>query len=506
MIKNNFFLKRLSTILIIFTLFCSLITPTRVHAGDYTFYITPSKIYDQHIPKGESKSYSIKVGSRILDSTNEDLKNVEFDIEVSAEFEGEEGVALPLEGIIEIDKTSFPLSPGKSEDINVTISPDENILSGSYVVYINFTKREKVVESSNISTTIDNVLRIPLYVFIGSKEEYDLAVIDYDIIDNVITLGNNGAVPFWTEVKSYFKKLLNPFNAFEVFSDISDRPFFNVIKDEEQVIDFNNDIYVKLKDVVSEKENSITDTKYFYYGDNPLDTKLSTVTPGYEDMEIALENGNKISLKSVDENSTFIKNQLDTMAKSGQEITLGYILENLLVPKNFNYSLPKAIYTIRVKSSSTVPLTLVGEYTVNKNNEEFYKSSILSSTIKPNETGVITNLVTDKDLPDGNYTITGIVKMRDVSKNISYAFKVGNVRNSIKMYCILFLIVYILLIILLILLIIRLIKKNKKIINEENSNDSLEETTTPTHFDLDDNEVDEFDNIDLENSSENEEN
>ncbi|MBP3930310.1 MAG: hypothetical protein J6D47_12210, partial [Peptostreptococcaceae bacterium] len=75
--------------------------------------------------------------------------------------------------------------------------------------------------------------------------------------------------------------------------------------------------------------------------------------------------------------------------------------------------------------------------------------------------GIISNVITDKELTDGNYTISGIVKMRSTSKNISYSFEVGNIRSTIRIYCILFLILYFVIVVLLVFICYKLIKKSK---------------------------------------------
>lgn len=469
------FHKKLYIFVILFIMMLSFCFPTRVSAGEYTFYITPSKIYDQHIPTGESKTYSIKVGSRLLNLEDESLKDVKFDVEVSAEFEGEEGVLIDASNIISIDKTNFTLSPGTNEDVNITINAGDTTLNGSYTAYINFSKQEKPTESSNVSTAINNVLRVPIYVFIGSKEEYENAVIDYSFVDQAILIGNSKPTTVLSICKNYFKTLMNPFNASTVFNDINNRPYYNVIKNDKQLLDINNNIYVLLKDVVAKNANSFTDQKYFYYDEEDLIQKLIAASPESNQIVLTLENNKNVVIKAVDENISFLKNQLETMAKSGNDITLQYLLDNLLVPKNLNYVIPKPLYVITVDSKSTVPLTLVGEYNVNRNNELFFKSSIISSTIKPNTSGIISNVITDKELTDGNYTISGIVKMRSTSKNISYSFEVGNIRSTIRIYCILFLILYFVIVVLLVFICYKLIKKskNKRYMQEDKVEDDV---------------------------------
>lgn len=441
-------------------------------ANEYTFYITPSKIYDKTIQQGQSETYSIKVGSRILNEENESLKDIVFDVEVTAELQGEDGLTIAAEDIFKISKTEFTLSPGKSETIDITVTAPNDIISGNYIGYVNFTKKERPQSGENINATINNVLRIPMYIFMGTEEEYNNIIIDFEILNNYITVNGEEPTSIINETLHYIKKLLNPFNIINVVEEIMTRPYYNIIKENEQILDLNSNIYVPLEKVSTQKKIT-TDKKYFNYSEEYLNKKLNQAKVEDGNILLIFEDDTSLTLKAYGDNSIYIKNQLGKISSNKKDVNLQYLLENLLVPMNYNYLPPYPYLLSEVNNKSNIPLTLASDIEVFKNNDNFYKNSTLSSTIKPNSSSQIKNMISDAELTEGKYNVNTNFKMREASRDIESNFKVENVRNKILILCILFLIIYLLVLITLLICIYRLIKK-KKTTNQIKENDENE--------------------------------
>ena len=194
--------------------------------SDISFFISPSKIYDENIPLGESKEFKFRIGNRAEGK----FKDYNLDIEIEGVFESESGDVVNNEDIISVDKSKVTLKPNEIIDVklNVNIPKDFNI--GNYTAYIDFTK--KPISEAGI-LDVENTLRVPIYMFVGDKEAYLKTSVDYDVGESYITF--NGEKPEFVrnEVFENIKKGINPFNFTSVISEIINKPFYNVIYREE---------------------------------------------------------------------------------------------------------------------------------------------------------------------------------------------------------------------------------------------------------------------------------
>ena len=450
--------KRLKKILSIsiptILLLCSIKIPAS--ASQISFSISPSKIYDKQIDIGSSESFSFNVSN---DSVSDDNSNVPLEVGISGEVYDQYGNLMQNQDVLSFDKTDDMIDSGKTDSINVKIQVPSNAIQGSYTAYIVFTQE-------NYSTTIGNVgiqknsIKVPIYIFAGSKDEYSSKKVDYDITDNAVTIEGSEPETISNEVKNNLQKIINPLKIPSVLTDINNKPYYNFKENGKQIIDINNDIYTSLKNVATVSDK-ISDIKYVHYDKSWLSEKIKSSKIGTSSIEITLDDGSVIHINGTGNSIQYIQNQISNIAKSNNgDVDLNYLFDNLQVPKNINYEQAVPCLTTSIDSSSDIPITLQGDIALMLNNTDTISSKPISSpTINTNEAIKMNTQLSESNLSEGLYNITGSLKAKDVSKDINYSFEIKNKRTMILSVIGFVSILYLFIILILILIIVKIIKK-----------------------------------------------
>ena len=343
--------------------------------------------------------------------------------------------------------------------------------SGNYRFYVDFEQTSVDGLSFGNQT---NTLRVPMYIFIGTMDDYNKQVIGYDIINNSIDTNGKNTTLF-KEVLTGIKKLINPLNTITVFKDIINEPLYNFEGKNTNVFDFNNTFYTLMKDVATTSDK-LTDTKYIKYNQDSLNKKIARAVKDNNVMNITLENEEIISIELRNDTVLKLEEQLINISKSSSgNVTLETLMNTLQVPKNKNYYIPKAFLVNTVKNSGNIPMVIKGKFDVFYNNfDKVTEGEINSSTILQNETSNIKTAIDKDDYIKGVYNISGIVKGKSITNEINQSFSVGSQRYIIIISLSVFLILYYLGII---FLIKYLFKRNKNKKNNKKINDNINDTS-----------------------------
>ena len=171
----------------------SLVPSVDAGAVDLSTAVSPSKIVDQQVDYGQSKTYKINAANKSSDLPDMTLKN-KINIEVG--MEDEYGDQIDCSKFVTIDKTEFNLAPENEDFVNLTISPTnpEELPEGNYKVYVDFVQQP--IEGLPMSNQT-NVIRVPLLVFIGNENDYNsrscdfrIANVDFDLSGKKTTIIN----------------------------------------------------------------------------------------------------------------------------------------------------------------------------------------------------------------------------------------------------------------------------------------------------------------------------
>ena len=444
--KNKFIFSLLLMCFIAIGLF-----PKEALGMEVSFAVTPSKIYDEQIELGATKSYVFYVANK-SSGTNSDFT---ITTDISGSVENEFGESLDNTGVIAFDTEKVTLGLEEVKKITATVTIPKDYEIGSYKMYACFTQEPVPGFSMGEQT---NVIKVPLYIFAGNKDEYSEKNVDFDILDSYLNYKDEPTTVLKESVKNCIK-VLNPFNIPSVMQDIANRPVFNFDTKDGQKIDLNNDIYTKLKNVSTTKDK-LSETKYVYYEKEWLNKKVENCENKKSSLNISLEDDIVLAIEGQPSSIEYIYSQLQTMAGQSKNLTLQDLFDNLQVPKNYTYEKVYPILVSEVKSNSDIPITLKGEYNTVKNNVDEVKSDTISSpTIMRGETIEVQNIIADKDLDKGSYWVSGTLKIRDKAQSFNYSFEVTKERNVILIAVISFLIMYLALIIVLIVVVIKFVRK-----------------------------------------------
>lgn len=448
--KNTIWLSLLLTFLLILEVFPTINT----YAMDVSFAVSPSKIYDEQIDLGASKSYEFYVVNKSTGANND----FTITTDISGTIENEYGETLENNGVITFDVEKITLGLEEIQKVTATVNIPKDYEIGNYKMYIDFTQEPVPGFTLGDQT---NVIRVPVYIFAGDESEYSQKNVDFDIIDSYLSFDGEPTTILKESVKDCIK-VLNPLKAPSVIHDIINRPVFNFKNKKEQRIDLNNDIYTDLKKVATTSKK-LTDTKYVYYEKDWLNKKLKNCENKKSYLNITLEDDNILAIEGEPSSIEYVYSQLQTMAQNNKNLTLQDLFNNLQVPKNYTYAKTNPILVSEVKSTSDIPITLKGKYKTIKNNVDEIKSDdIISPTISKDETVKVQNVIADKDLEKGSYNVSGTLTVRDKTKDFNYNFRIVKLRTIVLIIVIIFLILYIALAIFIVVFIIRFIKKKLK--------------------------------------------
>lgn len=457
--------KKLVSVLGVGFILVSLVPSVDAGAVDLSTAVSPSKIVDQQVDYGQSKTYKINAANKSSDLPDMTLKN-KISIEVG--MEDEYGDQIDCSKFVTIDKTEFNLAPENEDFVNLTISPTnpEELPEGNYKVYVDFVQQP--IEGLPMSNQT-NVIRVPLLVFIGNENDYNsrscdfrIANVDFDLSGKKTTIIN--------EIFDGCKKVLNPFKIVKTVKEVKDTPSYLFKTKKGLVADINNQIgsLTNLRNVMSNSESSLTNSKYVYCKDEWLNESVKRASKVDEGIEIVVGEDDKISIPCSSDSCSTIFNQIQNIARTNKNCTLSELSNDLQVPNVKGVSKEYPTLVIDLENCGEVAVTAKGNYTLTYNDsEEISNNNIVTPTVAPNSTEEVKDVVTNKSLSSGNYQINGKLVFREISKDFNFNFKVDSLRIWVIIGIIVFFILYIAIILAIIIYILRkLFSKTPKIVDE----------------------------------------
>ena len=439
-------INRISSLFMAVLVFIALL-PIRANAMDISFAITPSKIYDECINLGESKDF-------LFDITNKSVgENSTLKIDISTSIENELGGMIDDNSIVTLDKKQVNVQSNNIEAIPVKVSIPKDFQKGSYTIYINFTQSAE-------NQAYKNVIRVPMYIYVGEKVEYDSLQIDYDIQNERLYYQNSEKTTVIKEVGKNIIKLLNPLNIPEVFEDIKYKPIYAFEEENNVIYDINNDIYTELKNVSTTNKN-YSDNKYVYYEKDWLDYKVNKTVGNENSLVIYLDNDKEVSIYGDNMTVKYMTSQLSNIAKNNKNINLQYLMDNLKVLRNKTYSKQYPTYEANIINNSEIPITLNGTYKFIKDNSDTIEDGKFSSiTVKKQETSIYKETIY-KELTEGTYNLNGNISAKNTTNLVNETLQIENKRDFIMIICAIFVMIYIVFVLVIIYILIRKIIKRK---------------------------------------------
>lgn len=428
-IKNKKIIKSLS--LVFLGVFIINMMPIKSKAADISFAITPSKIYDECIGVGESKSFDFDIANMSKDESA--ILNVEISTSIENAIGGE---IKDNNNIVSLEKSQYSLQPDTIEKVPISINIPNDFSKGGYIIYINFIQYAE-------GQVNKNAIRVPMYIYVGQTVEYENIQANYSVINESLEYENVEETTITKELFKNFIKLLNPLNIKDVFSDIKYTPVYAYKnKYGDCYYDVNNDIYTYLKDVSTTRKKT-TNYKYVQYQKDWLKEKIAKTVGDTEGLKIYLENGEVVTIKGESETTQYITEQLTYIAEKNKNIDLEYLMDNLKVLRNITFKKKYPIYAAEIKNESEIPITLKGTYSFIKDNSEtIEENSLTAITLKKDETATYKQRIAT-DLENGKYLFNGTISAKDLNNQISGTIESNDKnRNIMFIFCGLFTFLY----------------------------------------------------------------
>lgn len=442
-------------------------------ADQLSFAVSPSKVTDLVLDKGDSHELSFTVGNRsVFPSEDVDKFNLyNFKIEMFCEIENQYGVFIDSTGIVSFNKDWLSCRPKETDSVNVNLTIPDDFVPGSYTFYINF-KRYPIEGLEDVGAVTYSVIQVPIYVFIGDSEAYSKLNFDYEIESLSVDFGVEVST-INNLVENNLKSLvtINPFKVVNNFKNILQSPVYVVYKkigeEYRQFVDVNDNFMVNLNSVVTTKD--VNDWKYVLVDDSQRDLNVSKINFD-KGVEFILEDDSSVIIEVNEEIRNNVQEQLNSIV---QEIEgspkLSYLLDKLKVPVNRTYNLTTELINVNLVNTGDSDIHVDGKFSLTKDNMDLEEREVLSAiTLRYNGGEALSIPISQLTFRgDGDYTLAGTFNGHDKVKNISHDFTMdGSIRYKIFGITLL---VYVVVLTSTVILMISLYKlfKNKKNTNEE---------------------------------------
>lgn len=459
---NNLFKRLLVTTVVAGLLIPSI--PTK--ALEVGMAVSPSKVYDEQLDYGESKEFTFFVANKSKDLP-EGSSNMTINIEPSIEDEFGQEVENPSR-FISFDVDQVTVDVEKEAKVKATIKVPENsdeLLAGNYSFYVKFVQNP--IEGLSI-TDQTSALRVPVMLYVGSEEDYNNFDVDFTVIDSHVTIGKGESTTVLNECLENCRKVLNPFNTLDVIRTINETPNYVFKKDGKTILDLSDKAFVSLDKVIVESEKDLDDRHYVVCPKEWFNESIMTCKNNKTSISISLENSEELIINGKPSSIAYVYEQIKTLAKENPNATVSDLAKILKVPSNVNFEKEEPILNCKLENGSDISVTLKGQYTLKKNgSEEVAKDKLTSPSIKPGESEDLNYILTTKNLSDGDYELTGDLKFRNESQDVSSNFTVKSERQIIIASVIIFEIFYIAIVLGIIIFVIKKLfcKKPELLIN-----------------------------------------
>ncbi|MBQ8999273.1 MAG: hypothetical protein IJ086_15800 [Clostridium sp.] len=349
------FKKKYLYALIAMIFFAFSVFSKNVYADEINFAVSPSKVVDMVIEPGTAQSIKFKVGNRSVFPSHQTEKNDLYEISVAVEaaMTTHDGDVVDTNGIIKISDTLLKAKPNQSAaETTVEIKIPSNFEKNSYRIDIIFTRYPiKGIEDVSSTSAITSI-KVPIYMGVGTPEEYANLKTDYEILDLNIDLGEESTV--FKYALSNLKDLitLNPFKVINVFSSIDEKDTYVVNKNGKTSVDVLSGMYTEMRNVVS-YTNKLTKNKYVKITQEDENKEVSNVYFEEGAVNFKLTDGTSIILECHNRVRDNIRAQINTLIREHNltKPRFRFFLDNLSVPTNKNFNILEYKANMKIKNT-----------------------------------------------------------------------------------------------------------------------------------------------------------
>lgn len=433
-------------------------TEINVRADDISLAVSPSKIYNEQINYGESKKFSFYVANK-SDVVNK--KSLVMEIKTSLQIEDEFGRVISTKGIITCDKPNFKIDLNETAKVNVEINVPEflkkDVPEGNYNFYITF---KQVSINDKKSKNQVSAIRVPMYIFVGDKKNFESKKVDFKLVHDELDLGEKPN-SIWVYSWGYIKKCFNPLNIKDSLVDILNKPIFNFGKEDKvQQIDLNNDFYDNLSNVSTCHKSLMSNKRYVYYKKDDLSKKIKKCFKNSDSITVVLSNKHVINVKCDSNELQEIYKQIVALAAEKPNVTLEKFMNYIQVPKDKTYHKTQLVLVSRIKSNSDIPIALKESFVTSKNSvTKVAQSNLVTSTVKQKEVKDVKTIIAPSNLSSGIYDVAGSYSLKNKTKSFRINFEIQKQRTIIFAIVLAFNLIYFGIIIFIIINLVKLIYK-----------------------------------------------
>lgn len=402
-----------------------------VYADELTFAVAPSKIVNLVIEPGNKETLQFKVANRSVFSNTQNSKNelYDFRILVEAKIYDSDGLEIKNTDIMKFSKNIMTCKPNKTDMVEVTVDIPKTFEKNSYKVDLVFT-REPIagVEDVSNTNTISSI-KVPIYMGVGNPDEYSKLKTDYEIEQFYIDFGEPKNISYY--VKENLKDLItfNPKTVLNVFESISEKDIYVIRKEDSLIIDSITDIFTSLDNVLT-YNSSVTKYKYVSLNKSDYNKVVKNIKFDNKSVKFYLEDDYFIEIKCEDRVVENLKTQINTLIKENslKSPDFKFFAQNLKVPKNINYNLPKYNIDIFLKNTGEKETFITSSMVLKKDSSNDIGNARLDLlTLQKNSTEQISvDLNMLNDLSNGSYNLYGsFTDVKNINKTANFKFDVN---------------------------------------------------------------------------------
>lgn len=404
---------------------------------DTTFGVSPSKINNIVIDSGKSATIRFKVGNKTIPLDNNGDK-YKFNIHVSVE--NEENSKTDISDWIKLDKTDVEVSPKEVKEVYAQLSIPKDSRKKPYKLYIKFT-REIIQGSGTNGNIIENTIKVPIFINVGTKEDFDNLKLEYDInnmdilINNLSINSQDNQSTISKEVLKNLKELItiNPKSISNTFKGIKYRPYYKINKDS-LILDLQNDIYVPFNKVITNDKNKLNDWNYVYLDNSLKDKDVSYVVNNDSDITLFIDENNSIVINTLPSNKDYILKQINSFIEDkSSKKTVQFFLDKLKLPINKTYEYNNLYVLYNIDNKGEKLITPKSETTLIKDNYMEIGKSVSEIITIPSQSSdnLISKFELSSELSNGDYQAKGTVLVENNKTEKTIDFSIKNIRNSI---------------------------------------------------------------------------
>lgn len=443
-----------------------------VHADELAFAVAPSKIVNLVIEPGSSQVLTFKVGNRSVFPSHQVEKNelYNFEIKVEGKMFDSEGTEISNKDIIKVGEPILRCKPNEAVSVDVKIDIPKDFEKNSYEASIVFTRMpiEGVEDTTN--TNAITSIKVPIYLGVGNPEEYSRLKTNFEVEKFNLNLGEEKTIASY--VIDNLKQLitLNPFKVVDVFKSISEKELYAIKNRDITTIDTISDIFTDLENVITDDEKKISKNKYVLASKEDYSKAVKNIYFEDKVVKFQLDKNKTIVIKCENGVRDNIRTQINNLIKehSLKSPSFAFFVENLRVPKNVDYDVPRYDIEMTLKNTGEKETFVTSGMILKKDSTtEVGNAKLELITLKKgNLVDVKIPLELNSELSNGTYNLYGnFIDIKNVQKTANFKFNVDlNLDKTIFTITLIVYLVAVVIIIALIIVLIYILKSRKGII------------------------------------------